>query len=173
MTTTQGRNFQPLDNIQFAPALHRRNRLKPGLGPASWNLIEGLVRCLIMRTVSASQSSNPFVGRSILIVQKQWLVARGLALAFEAKGARALLARDAAVGLELSNYPDLAAAVLDSDSAQLWRFLNEKKIPCVVYSGSEQIDDEWAGATVIRKPASANEVVGSVERMLGPRDHAP
>jgi DNA-binding response OmpR family regulator len=122
---------------------------------------------------SASQSSNPFVGRSILIVQKQWLVARGLALAFEAKGARALLARDAAVGLELSNYPDLAAAVLDSDSAQLWRFLNEKKIPCVVYSGSEQIDDEWAGATVIRKPASANEVVGSVERMLGPRDHAP
>jgi hypothetical protein len=126
-----------------------------------------------MTKVSACQSDGAFVGRSILIVQKQWLIACGLALAFEAKGARALLARDAAIGLELADDPDLAAAVLDSDSAQLRRLLGEKQIPCVVYSGSEQLYDEWAGATLVRKPASANEVVVSVERSLGPRDHAP
>ena len=84
-----------------------------------------------------------------------------------------LSTRDAAVGLELANDPDLAAAVLDSDSAQLCRLLDEKRIPHVVYSGSEQLDDACAGATVILKPASADEVVASVERLLVPRDHAP
>jgi len=108
-----------------------------------------------------------------LIVQKQWGIARDLALAFETKGARVLSTRDAAVGLELANDPDLAAAVLDSDSAQLCRLLDEKRIPHVVYSGSEQLDDACAGATVILKPASADEVVASVERLLVPRDHAP
>ena len=125
-----------------------------------------------MATVSACQNNNPFVGRSILIVQKQWGIARNLALAFEAKGARVLSTRDAAVGLELANDPDLAAAVLDSDSAQLCRLLDEKRIPHVVYSGSEQLDDACAGATVILKPASADEVVASVERLLGPRNPA-
>ena len=82
-----------------------------------------------MAKVSACENNNPFVGRSILIVQKQWGIARDLALAFEKKGARVLSARDAAVGLELANDPDLAAAVLDSDSAQLCRLLDEKHIP--------------------------------------------
>ena len=126
-----------------------------------------------MTTVSSRQSQDPFVGRSILIVQKQWGIARDLALAFEKKGARVLSARDAAVGLELANDPDLAAAVLDSDSAQLCRLLNEKQVPYVVHSGSEQLDDECADATFVPKPASPEEVVASVERLLGPRDQAP
>jgi hypothetical protein len=67
-----------------------------------------------------------FVGRSILIVQKQWLIAWGLALAFETKGARALLAGGATAALGLAHDPDLAAAVLDGDSAQLCRLLEEK-----------------------------------------------
>jgi DNA-binding response OmpR family regulator len=114
-----------------------------------------------------------FVGRSILIVQKQWAIAHALALAFEAKGARVLSARSAPAGLELADDPDLAAAVLDSDSDQLCRLLDEKKISYVVYSGREQLDDECADATLIRKPTSAEEVVASVARLLGPRDHAP
>jgi DNA-binding response OmpR family regulator len=126
-----------------------------------------------MRKVSACGSNNPFVGRSILIVQKTWVVARDLALAFETKGARVLSARGAAAGLELADDPDLAAAVLDSDNSQLCRLLDEKQIPYVVYSGREHLDDECADATLIRKPASAEEVVASVERALGPREHAP
>jgi DNA-binding response OmpR family regulator len=126
-----------------------------------------LARCLGMRTESV------FIGRSILIVQKQWAVADGLALAFEAKGARVLSARDAAAGLELADDPDLVAAVLDSDSAALCRLLNEKQISYVVHSGSEQLDEECADATLVRKPASAEEVVASVEHLLGARDHTP
>jgi DNA-binding response OmpR family regulator len=123
-----------------------------------------------MTKVSACQSDGPFVGRSILIVQKQWLIAWGLALAFETKGARALLAGGTTAALELAHDPDLAAAVLDSDSAQLCRLLEEKRIPYVVYSAREQFDDEFARATlIISKPALAGEVVASVERLLGPR----
>jgi hypothetical protein len=73
----------------------------------------------------------------------------------------------------LADDPDLAAAVLDSDSAQLCRLLNEKKVPYVIHSGSVRLADECAGGTVIPKPASAEEVAASVERLLGPRDHAP
>jgi DNA-binding response OmpR family regulator len=132
-----------------------------------------------MRKVSARQNDNkpasgeqPFVGRSILIVQKQWAIARGLALAFETKGARVLSARGAAAGLELAYDPYLVAGVLDSESPQLCRLLDKKQISYVVYSGRAQLDDACADATFIRKPASAEEVVASVERLLGSRDHA-
>ena len=119
------------------------------------------------------QNNNPFVGRSILIVQKQWAIAHQIVLAFEARGARVLSVRGAAAALELADDPDLAAAVLDSDSALLCRLLDEKRIPHVVYSGSEQHDDACAGATLILKPASAEVVVASVERLLGLRGHSP
>ena len=126
-----------------------------------------------MTKVSACQSDGPFVGRSILIVQKQWLIAWGLALAFETKGARALLAGGAVAALELADDPDLAAAVLDSDSALLCRLLEDKKIPYVVHSGRVQLDDERAGATVVPKPAGPEKVVASVERLLGARGRSP
>jgi DNA-binding response OmpR family regulator len=122
-----------------------------------------------MTTESACQNNNPFVGRSILIVQKQWAIAREIVHAFEASGARVLSVRGAAAALELIDDPDLAAAVLDSDSAQLCRLLDEKHIPFVIHSARVQIDNECAGATVVPKPASAEEVVASVERLLGPR----
>jgi hypothetical protein len=123
--------------------------------------------------LQAGSEELQFVGRSILIVQKQWAIARALAVAFEAKGARVLSARGATAGLELVDDPDLAAAVLDGDSDQLCGFLGEKKISYVVYSGREQFDNECADATLIRKPASVEEVVASVARLLGARDHAP
>ena len=126
-----------------------------------------------MTKVLVCQENSPFVGRSILIVQKQWTIAHQIVLAFEARGARVLSVRGAAAALELADDPNLTAAVLDSDSALLCRLLDEKHIPYVIHSGRVQLDDECAGATVIPKPASAEEVVASVERLLRPRDHAP
>ena len=94
---------------------------------------------------------STLAGRSILIVQKQWAIAREIVRAFETRGARVLSVRGAAAALELADDPDLAAAVLDSDSAQLCRLLNEKKVPYVIHSGSVRLADECAGATVIPK----------------------
>ena len=123
-----------------------------------------------------SQENKPapvLIGCLILIVQKQWAIANGLTLAFETKGARVLTARDAATGLALADDPDLAAAVLDGDSHELCCLLDKKQIAYVVHSGREQLDDECADAPLIRKPASVEEVVASVERLLGARDQAP
>jgi hypothetical protein len=93
-----------------------------------------------MTNVSVCQNDNPFVGRSILIVQKQWAIANGLTLAFETKGARVLSARDAAAGLALADDPDLAAAVLDGDSPELCCLLDKKQIAYVVHSGRAQLE---------------------------------
>ena len=77
--------------------------------------------------------------------------------------------REGAKISEFERFGDLAAAVLDGDSAQLCRLLDQKQIPHVIYSAREQVDEECAEGTFIRKPASVEEVVASVERLLGTR----
>ena len=54
---------------------------------------------------------SKLAGRSILVVQKQWAIAREIVRAFETRGARVLSVRGAAAALELADDPDLAAAV--------------------------------------------------------------
>ena len=44
--------------------------------------------------------------------------------------------------------------------------LKSKSIPFVLYTGSEVIDDECAGAPVIKNPAASQEVVAVVKRLL-------
>src|SRR4051794_31770864 len=103
------------------------------------------------------------LGRAILIVQRGWLVSRSLASAFEAEGARVLRAGSPSAGVTLVEQPDLACAVLDSKSHELCRMLKTKGIPFIMYTGTEVIDGECAGAPVILKPAKAQEVVALVK----------
>ena len=112
--------------------------------------------------MSRRSPTSSFHGRSILIVQRSWVIARNLANAFEAKGARALIARDARSGLRLANDPRLSAAVLDSASHALRLELKAKGIPFVLYTAHEQIDD----APIVRKPASPATIVARVEELL-------
>jgi len=58
-------------------------------------------------------------GRTILIVQRTWLIARTLADAFEKKGARVVMAKKA--DPDLASLPNLSAAVLDGQSGDLRR----------------------------------------------------
>ena len=104
--------------------------------------------------------------RAILIVQRGWFVSRSLASAFEAEGARVLRPNWPRSGLSLVEQPDLACAVLDSQSRELCRMLKSKSIPFIMYTGSEVIDDACAGAPVIKKPAKAEKVVALVKRLL-------
>ena len=101
-------------------------------------------------------------GRVILIVHRTWIIARGLANAFEAKGAQVSLARTP--HSDLANLPNLAAAVLDGASHELCRQLQARGIPFVLYTAREQVYD----VPIIRKPAPAAEVVARVEELLAP-----
>ena len=116
--------------------------------------------------MAASQYNGPLGGRLILIVQRTWIVARQLSAAFEAEGARVLAAHDVASALLSADAPDLAAAVLDSGSAELCRQLGQRGIPSVLYTARTQIDDDCAGAPVVKKPAPVAEVVEAIRRLL-------
>ena len=105
-------------------------------------------------------SGNSLQGRTILIVQRAWLIARTLADAFEAKGAKVVMAKKA--NPDLANLPNLSAAVLDAQRVGLRRELQAKGIPFVLYTASKQTND----APVIGKPAPTAEVVARVEEWL-------
>ena len=105
-------------------------------------------------------SGNSLQGRNILIVQRAWLIARSLADAFEAKGAKVVVAKKD--DPDLANLPNLSAAVLDGKSVDLRRELQAKGIPFVLYTTHGQTDD----ARIIHKPASSAAVVSRVEELL-------
>jgi len=96
----------------------------------------------------------------ILIVQRSWLIASGLAAAFQTAGAKVVIAKN--LHPNLANIPNLSAAVLDSACHELCRELEAKAIPFVIYTAQNQFE----AASVIEKPASPKEVVGRVEELL-------
>src|SRR5215475_3901930 len=72
-------------------------------------------------------SGTSLQGRTILIVQRTWLIASTLADAFEAKGAQVVMAKKA--DPDLANLPNLSAAVLDGQRVGLRRELQSRRIP--------------------------------------------
>ena len=96
----------------------------------------------------------------ILIVQRKWIIARGLADAFEAWCATVVMSTKPHP--DLSQLPKLSAAVLDSQSLGLRRELQTKGIPFLLYTAHKQTND----VPIIDKPAPAAEVVARVEEWL-------
>src|SRR4051794_35184313 len=121
---------------------------------------------LRLMTAMATSQHGSLGGRLILIVQRRWVMAHQLSAAFKAEGARVVLAHDATTGAPSADAAALAAAVLDSESIELCPKLKERGIPFVFYTARDHIDDDGAGAPVVRKPASAEEVVGTIRRLL-------
>jgi hypothetical protein len=66
----------------------------------------------------------------------------------------------------LAEDPNLSAAVLDSESEVLCARLAQRSIPFVMFTGRQQVPDKCAAAPLIRKPASVEDVVAEVKRLL-------
>lgn len=103
-------------------------------------------------------------GRVILIAQRSWLISTALAMAFEVKGARVVLSKEAAS--EAADLTNVSAAVLDSHSSELCKQLQTRGIPYLMYTAREKIRGDCAAALIIEKPASAAEIVAGVEQIL-------
>jgi hypothetical protein len=86
-----------------------------------------------------------------------------------AEGALVVLARDSSAVGGSTDDPNLAAAVLDSASLGLSRKLARMRVPFVLYTASEALDGGCAQAPVVKKPASTEEVVATVVRLLDTR----
>ena len=108
----------------------------------------------------------PLGGRVVLIVQRSWIIASGLAIAFKAAGAKVLVAKNLRSDWALADHPHLSAAVLDSGSRELCLRLKARGIPYLFYSGSDHIEDEFATAPTVQKPARPAEVVARMQQLL-------
>jgi hypothetical protein len=98
--------------------------------------------------------------RRVLIVQRSWIIARALADAFEATGAKVLSMTK--LHPDLAVLPDLAVAVLDGTSGDLRKRLSARGIPFVVHTARAQTDE----GPIIQKPAAVADVVARVEKLL-------
>ena len=122
---------------------------------------------MALRAEPAPTSYDPSLHEKvILIVQRRWLIARSLANAFEANGARVLSANNTRSAMALADEPGLSAAILDSASRAICKKLQQRDIPFIVYTGREPIDDECADGLTVQKPESAEVIVATVKRLL-------
>jgi DNA-binding response OmpR family regulator len=103
--------------------------------------------------------NRPLVGRSILIVDDEALIAFDLQAYFERAGARVTITNTLGKALALVEEDGLSAAVLDhtlgdGDSSQLCERLTKRGIPFVIYSGFSETEGASKHAPHVSKPAS-------------------
>jgi len=77
-----------------------------------------------------------------------------------------LLATHSNSVLALADHPDLSAAILDSQRAEVRRRLEARGVPFLFYTARDQIEGESASAPMVRKPAAPTEVVARVEQLM-------
>jgi len=117
-------------------------------------------------------------GRSILIVEDEPFIAIEIVDAFKTAGAAVATATSLKQALVLVEHEGLAAAILDhalgdGDSSQLCARLKERDIPFVIYSGFSKIEGVCAEAPLVKKPASPDVLIATVEglwRRSAPRE---
>ena len=110
-------------------------------------------------------------GRSILIVEDEPLIVMDLTLALEHTGAALTTTNTFKHALLLVEHDGLAAAILDhalgdDKSTQLYKRLNERDIPFMIYSGLSTIEGETHGALHIQKPATHEVLVAAVKELV-------
>jgi len=115
--------------------------------------------------------SAALVGRSILILEDEPLIALDICEGLKSAGASVFMAHCLRDALALAHHPDLSAAILDfglndGDASPVCERLNRRHIPFLLYSGYE---NAAARGVTLRKPATQAELVETLARLLSPR----
>ena len=111
-------------------------------------------------------------GRSILVVEDEPLIGMLIVDALKSAGASVTTTiRSAKLALIPVEQDGLDAAIIDhgladGDSSQLCARLKERDIPFVVYSGFSKIEGVCAEAPLVKKPASPDVLIATVEGLL-------
>lgn len=111
-------------------------------------------------------------GRTILIIEDEPLIALDIADAFQRAGARVAVAHSLAAARTLGNDTSISAAIIDfglrdGDANEMCLRLQKKSVPFVLHSGYDHPGLCCAPAAVIPKPASTDQLIGAVVRLLG------
>jgi DNA-binding response OmpR family regulator len=114
-------------------------------------------------------------GRSILVVENEFLIAMDIVQALEKAGAIATMTTTVRHALILVEHDGLSAAIMDhalsdGDSIELCARLRARGIPYVSYSGFDPVKGASADAPHISKPVSMDVLMSAMEGLLaGPR----
>jgi DNA-binding response OmpR family regulator len=114
---------------------------------------------------------RPLVGRSILIVEDEPVIALDIGEALKSAGARVVMAGTLPEALSVAEEPNLSAAVLDhglmdGNSSQVCARLKERDIPFVIYSGFGKLDGACSSGVLVDKPAHPQVLVVTIAGLL-------
>ena len=133
-----------------------------------------LPKSIITLVASSTNMDRPLVGRVILVIEDEPLIALDIQQAFEDAGAATMSARTIAAALLAVEDPALSAAIVDhalgdGDSSELCQRLTERNVPFLTYSGYANLSGPCAGAEHVSKPATPAVLVERVKGLLARR----
>jgi CheY-like chemotaxis protein len=118
-------------------------------------------------------SANPLLGRSVLIVEDEPLIALELNGALHAAGASTLAATTINEALELIAYAQICAAIVDvnlggRDCSSVCTALAKRSIPFIFYTGYSCAAalSAWPHAPAVEKPADDSMIVDALVHLL-------
>lgn len=116
-------------------------------------------------------SSVGLSGHTILVVEDEPLVALDIVESFKQAGASVYTACNLHDGLRLAGHPDLSAAIVDfglsdGEGTALCERLNERGLPFVLHTGYTHVHEACRTGVVVHKPATAFQLVSTVEKLL-------
>jgi CheY-like chemotaxis protein len=117
------------------------------------------------------QSTSLF-GRTILVVEDEFLIALDIVTALEGAGANVVAATTLDRATQFVERDELSAAVLDfglrgGDANGLCARLNERDVPYVLHSAYSHLGDQCHRGVVVPKPANPSALIDALLRLLG------
>jgi CheY-like chemotaxis protein len=118
-------------------------------------------------------SVNPLLGRSVLIVEDEPLIALELHDALQSAGASILAATTIEEALELIAYAQICAAIVDvnlggQDCSSVCDALAKRSIPFIFYTGYAEAPSlsQWPSAPAVGKPAEGRTLVDAISHLI-------
>ena len=138
----------------------------------------------IPKRTHADGSPNPtpsvLLGKSILVVEDEPLVALDVHGALSAACASIISATTAAEAVKLIGFAEISAAIVDvqlgnEDATQVCDQLARRQIPFVFYTGRADrtfLLAEWSDVKVLNKPATSQLIVSTLASLLREPDRS-
>jgi CheY-like chemotaxis protein len=124
-------------------------------------------------------SANLLAGRSVLVVEDEPLIALDMAALIADRGGRSLPVRTCKQAVQLAETEHLSAAILDYGCGDVHQItalcdhLVKRQIPCMFYTGYDNVDESCRGVLLVRKPATGEELLRALTQLILPSRALP
>ena len=110
-------------------------------------------------------------GHAILVVEDEPMIVLDIVQGLRSAGAVVLTAHNLQDGLQLAAQSELSAAVIDiglgdGEGTALCQCLKQRNIPFVLHTGYPSIPEACGSEIVITKPASAEQLVATIQGLF-------